>query len=155
MNRRIYLDKQHREAYRALAATAAQVRAAAADAGLDRRLMELVNLRISQLNGCAYCLDLHTRQALEAGEEPRRLAVLPAWRDTEVFSDTERAALALAEAVTDLPPRAEREEAFTGLRAGLTDDQFSVISWAAVTMNAFNRVSIVSGHPVRADKPAR
>ena len=152
---RIFIDKQHRETYRALADTAAQVREAAAAAGLDRILMELVNLRISQLNGCAYCLDLHTRQALEAGESPRRLAVLPAWRDTEVFSDTERAALALAEAVTELPPRAVREQAFAALREGLSDEQFSVISWAAVTMNAFNRVSIVSGHPVKADKPAR
>ncbi|WP_066302787.1 carboxymuconolactone decarboxylase family protein [Arthrobacter luteolus] len=146
---RVFIDKQNRPVYQALAATAAAVRAAALDAGLDRIVMELVNLRVSQLNGCAYCLDLHTRQALEEGETPQRLSVLPAWRDTRLFTDTERAALGLAEALTLLPDGEHREDIFAEYQALLSAEHFSVLSWAVVTMNAFNRVSIISGHPVK------
>ncbi|MBD7994508.1 carboxymuconolactone decarboxylase family protein [Arthrobacter sp. Sa2CUA1] len=147
---RVFIDKQNRPVYQALAATASAVRAAAQEAGLDRIVMELVNLRVSQLNGCAYCLDLHTRQALDEGETPQRLSVLPAWRDTALFTDTERAALGLAEALTLLPDGEHREEIFAKYQALLSVEQFSVLSWAVVTMNAFNRVSIISGHPVKA-----
>ena len=149
MSSKVFIDKQHRPVYQALAATAAAIRTAAEEAGLDRVIMELVNLRVSQLNGCAFCLDLHTRQAREAGETDQRLSVLPAWRDTSLFDDTERAALGLAEALTQLPGGAEREEVFASYRAQLGPEQFSVLSWAVVAMNAFNRVSIISGHPVR------
>jgi AhpD family alkylhydroperoxidase len=116
-------------------------------------LLELLNVRISQINGCAYCLDLHVRKATEAGESPQRLAVLPAWRDTALFTDKERAALALVESITELPDQRsrEREEAFA--RQCLTAEEFSAVSWVAVTMNAFNRVSITSHHPVRRSRP--
>ena len=116
---------------------------------MDRIIMELVNLRVSQLNGCAFCLDMHSRQAREAGETEQRLAVLPAWRDTDLFDETERAALGLAEVLTNLPGGEYREELFDKYRGQLTPEQFSVLSWAAIAMNAFNRVSIISGHPVR------
>lgn len=149
MSNRVFIDKQHRPVFQALSSTAAAVRAAAEEAGLDRIVMELVNVRVSQLNGCAYCLDMHTRASLEEGENPQRLAVLPAWRDTALFSDTERAALGLAEALTDLPGGEDREPVFTKYREALGPEQFSAISWAVVAMNAFNRVSIISGHPVK------
>lgn len=113
--RRVFVDKQSPKAYHALVETSEAVRAVAADAGLDRTLVELVNLRVSQINGCAYCLDVHTRAALRGGETTQRLGVLAAWRDTELF---------------------------TG--------QISAVIWAAITINAFNRVSVMSGHPVRA-----
>ncbi len=74
---RISIDKQTRPVYRAQVAVAVAVRDAVAHAGLDRTLVELVNIRISQINGCAYCLDVHTRDALAGGESPQRLAVLP------------------------------------------------------------------------------
>ncbi|MGW2996686.1 carboxymuconolactone decarboxylase family protein, partial [Streptomyces sp. NPDC001193] len=79
---RIHVDKQSPAAYRALVKTADAVRTTAAEAGLDRLLVELVNLRVSQLNGCAVCLDVHTRAALRAGETTRRLGVLAAWTAT-------------------------------------------------------------------------
>ncbi|MBW8705112.1 Alkyl hydroperoxide reductase AhpD [Streptomyces sp. MBT84] len=112
--------------------------------------MELINLRVSQLNHCAYCLDIHTRAALRAGETTQRLGVLAAWRDTEVFTPQERAALALAEAVTDPSDAAAQESAYAAAREVLTDDQVSAVIWVAITINAFNRVSILSRHPVRA-----
>lgn len=149
MSSKVFIDKQNRPVYQALAGTAAAIRAAAEEAGLGRIVMELVNLRVSQLNGCAFCLDLHTRQAREAGESEQRLAVLPAWRDTDLFDETERAALGLAEALTHLPAGEDREELFAKYRGQLSPEHFSVLSWAVVAMNAFNRVSIISGHPVR------
>ncbi|MEU3341415.1 carboxymuconolactone decarboxylase family protein [Streptomyces sp. NPDC002144] len=146
--RRIFIDKQSPKAFHALVQTSEAVRATAADAGLDRTTVELINLRVSQLNGCAYCLDVHTKAALRAGESPRRLGVLAAWRDTEVFTERERAALALAEVTTDPTDADAQESAYEGARQILSEDQISAVIWVAVTINAFNRVSILSKHPV-------
>ncbi|WP_335935035.1 carboxymuconolactone decarboxylase family protein [Streptomyces sp. PTD5-9] len=151
---RIYLDKQSPAAYQALVKTADAVRTTAADAGLDRILVELVNLRVSQLNGCAYCLDVHTRAALRAGETTRRIGVLAAWRDTELFTARERAALALAEATTHPADALAQERAYAEAREVLNDDELSAVIWVAITINAFNRVSILSKHPVR-ETPSR
>ena len=152
---RVYLDKQSPKAFHALVQTADAVRATAAEAGLDRILVELVNLRVSQLNGCAYCLDVHTGAALRAGETTQRLGVLAAWRDTEVFTARERAALGLAEATTAPADATAQERAYDAARAVLSDDEISAAIWAAIAINAFNRVSILSKHPVRAAVPHR
>ncbi|MDX3119127.1 carboxymuconolactone decarboxylase family protein [Streptomyces scabiei] len=149
MTRRIHLDKQSPKAYHALVQTSEAVRATAAEADLERTAVELVNLRVSQLNGCAYCLDVHTGAALRAGEDTRRLGVLAAWRDTDLFTPLERAALALAEATTLPCDAAAQEAAYADARRTLTEDQISAVIWVAVTINAFNRVSILSKHPVR------
>jgi AhpD family alkylhydroperoxidase len=146
---RIFIDKQSPAAYQAFVQTSEAVRTVAAEAGLDRRLVELVNLRVSQINGCAYCLHVHTRAAVRAGETAQRLGVLAAWRDTEVFTPDERAALALAEATTNPADAALQETAYDTAREVLTDDQVSAVIWVAITINAFNRVSIMSKHPVR------
>ncbi|WP_312856849.1 carboxymuconolactone decarboxylase family protein [Arthrobacter mobilis] len=146
---KLYLDKQHPALWRALNGMGLKAKEAAEAAGLDRILIELLYVRISQLNGCAYCLNLHVGQALEHGETQQRIAVLPAWRDTEVFTPKERAALALAEAVTELAGADELERELAEARTGLSDDEFSAVNWLVITMNAFNRVSIVSRHPVR------
>ncbi|GGQ73166.1 alkyl hydroperoxide reductase AhpD [Streptomyces flaveolus] len=151
-DRRIFIDKQSPEPYQALVHTSEAVRAAAAAAGFDRLLVELVNLRVSQINGCAYCLDVHTRAALRAGETTQRLGVLAAWRETELFTPVERAALALAEATTRPADTAARDAAATAAREVLTDDQISAVIWVAVTINAFNRVSVMSRHPVRRER---
>ncbi|WP_329329706.1 carboxymuconolactone decarboxylase family protein [Streptomyces mirabilis] len=148
---RIFIDKQSPKAYHALVQTSEAVRATAADAGLDRTVVELINLRVSQINGCAYCLNVHTRAALRAGETAQRLGVLAAWRDTELFTPAERAALALAEATTE-PTDAAQETAWAGARDVLTDDQISAVIWVAIAINAFNRVSIMSKHPVRTER---
>ncbi|SEP92313.1 alkylhydroperoxidase AhpD family core domain-containing protein [Streptomyces sp. yr375] len=148
MTRRIFIDKQSPKAYHALVQTSEAVRATAAEAGLERALVELVNLRVSQLNGCAFCLDVHTKAALRAGEDTRRLGVLAAWRDTALFTPVERAALALAEATTVPSDAAAQEAAYADARQVLTEDQLSAVIWVAVTINAFNRVSILSKHPV-------
>lgn len=148
----IFLDKQHPAVWRALNGLGLKAKEAAQEAGIDLRTMELLNVRISQLNGCAFCLDLHVRDAVGAGETPQRLAVLPAWRDTALFTEKERAALALAESITELPGHGPREQEEAFAREHLSEEEFSAVSWLAITMNAFNRVSITSHHPVRRER---
>ena len=145
----LYLDKAVPEIYAELVDTSKQIRAAAEAAGISESLLELVNLRVSQINGCAYCLDVHSKKALRLGEDPRRIAVLQTWQETALFDDTESAALELAEAVTRLPAPAVREEVEDAARRVLGDEAYAVVAWAAVMMNSFNRLSIVSHHPVR------
>ncbi len=144
-----FLDKSDPGTWQALNEVARAVRTAAEDAGISRAVTELVGVRISQLNGCAYCLDLHTRLAVKAGASHQQLAVLPAWREAAVFSDLERAGLAIGESATVLPQDESRLTELAAARAALTDAQYSALQWAAVAMNAFNRVSILSRHPVR------
>lgn len=148
----IFLDKQHPVVWRALNGLGLKVREAAEAAGIDRRTIELLYVRTSQINGCAYCLDMHVGDAVKAGETPQRLAVLPAWRDTALFTAKERAALALTEAITELPDQRTREDEEAYAREHLSADEFSAVSWLAITINAFNRVSIISHHPVRRER---
>ncbi|MFF4290869.1 carboxymuconolactone decarboxylase family protein [Streptomyces sp. NPDC001633] len=153
--RRVFIDKQSPKAYHALVETAEAVRAVAAEAALDRSLVELINLRVSQINGCAYCLNVHTRAALRAGETPQRLGVLAAWRDTELFTEREQAALALAEATTEPANAVAQERAYECARQVLDDDEISAVIWVAIAINAFNRVSILSKHRVTASPDGR
>nr|WP_280442578.1 GNAT family N-acetyltransferase [Nocardia brasiliensis] len=149
---RVWIDKQTPGVYRTLVKVAGEVRAAAAAVGLDRKLVELINMRASQLNGCAVCLDVHQRAALAAGNTAQELAVLPAWDRTDLYSPLERAVLRLAEVTTTLPDEDTVDRAYAAAREVLTDDQLSVVVWTATTIGAFNRVSILSKHPVRASK---
>src|SRR3954452_17402477 len=105
---RVSINRQHRQVCRGQLEVAKAVRAATEAAGLEGTLVEPVNVRTSQINGCAYCLHVHTREALAAGETAQRLAVLPAWRETTLFTAKERAALMLAESLTTLPAAASR-----------------------------------------------
>ena len=147
--RSVFLDKENPAAWRALNGLGLKAKEAAEEAGLDRTLIELLNVRISQINGCAYCLDLHVGDALKNGESTQRLAVLPAWRDTDLFTEKESAALTLAEAITTISDADAREREGSAARKHLSAAEFSAVSWLAIAMNAFNRVSIVSQHPVR------
>ncbi|WP_255767898.1 carboxymuconolactone decarboxylase family protein [Pseudarthrobacter sulfonivorans] len=144
-----FLDKSDPGSWRALNGLALKVASAAEAAGLSRAVLELLNVRVSQLNGCAFCLDLHDRLAREAGVSTQQLAVLPAWREAAVFDETERAALAIGEAATALHDDGKSFGELAAARAALTEAQFSALQWCAIAMNAFNRVSILSGHPVR------
>ena len=145
------MDKQHPPLWRAPNGLGLKVREAAEEAGISRTLVELLYVRISQLNGCAFCLDMHVSSALKQGETTQRLAVLSAWRETDLFTQQESAALALAESVTELPDAATREREEESARQYLSDEEFSVVTWLAITMNAFNRVSIISHHPIQDD----
>lgn len=150
---RVWIDKQTPEIFHALASVTLAVRDAATAARLDRAVMELVNVRVSQLNHCAYCLDLHTRAAREAGVTQQQLFVLDAWqRSPELYTEQQQAALTVAEIVTLLPDEDTMQREYAAARQHLSDDQMSVLIWAATTIGAFNRVSISSRHPVRVRK---
>lgn len=150
---RIYVDKQQPAIYTALSAASRECRARAADVGLSRATIELLNVRCSQINRCAYCLDLHTKLAIREGVTAQQLGVLPAWRETEVFSPVEQVALEVAEAVTQVATDDLDDEEYDRLRRHVSDDQLAVLIAAASIINAFNRISILSQHPVTHREP--
>ncbi|MEV6284367.1 carboxymuconolactone decarboxylase family protein [Kribbella sp. NPDC051770] len=145
---RVRIEKQHSPAYKALVAMSVEADRAAEVAGIDPLLVELVRIRTSQLNGCAFCLRMHTGDALKKGETAERLAVLPAWRETGYFSGTERAALRLAEAVTLVSDGQVSDEVYDAVAAVLTAEQISAVAWLVIALNAFNRVAITGRYPV-------
>ncbi len=145
----LHIDKQSPEAYSSLVAVSTAVAETAKKAGLSRRLVEMVNVRVSQINGCPSCLEVHHRRADTAGVTDKQLATLSVWRDTELFDAREQAALRLAEITTTLPDHDTAEREYTRARKVLDDDELSAVIWVATAINAFNRVSILSRHPVR------
>jgi AhpD family alkylhydroperoxidase len=115
--------------------------------GLEPSLLELVKVRASQLNGCAYCLDRHSKDARAAGETEQRLHVLSAWRETGLFSDRERAALALTEAVTLVADTHVPDEVVEAAAEQLTPEELSRLVYAIIEINAWNRLAITVGAP--------
>lgn len=110
------------------------------DVGLERSLVELVKTRASQLNGCAYCVDLHTRNATEAGEDQRRLHSLAVWRESPYFTARERAALALTEAATKLTEGPVSDHVFAAAAAEFTEVELAELIWVITVINAWNRL---------------
>jgi AhpD family alkylhydroperoxidase len=110
--------------------------------GLDPRLVDLVKLRASQINGCAFCVDLHTRDAREAGESERRLATVTVWRETPFFTDRERAALAWTEALTNITQTHAPDEDYELLAAHFSPKEMVDLTLAITTINAWNRFAI-------------
>ena len=113
-----------------------------AKSALEQPLVELIRLRASQINGCAYCIDLHTRDALRADEDPRRLATLSVWRETPFFSERERAALAWAEAVTRVAETHVPDAVWEQLRPHFTPEELVDLTLLVATINAWNRFAI-------------
>lgn len=143
-----YLDKASPEAWKEAGAFAATVSQQALRLGLDPAEAELVKLRASQLNGCLFCLDLHSRQARRAGITQQKLDILPSWRDTPLFTDREKAVLTIAEAATRLPISDETRTELAAARAELGDNVFAAAEWVPAAINIFNRISILSEHPI-------
>ena len=141
----VNLSSTNQAAYDQVLALDTTIGASGVDAGLDPKLVELVKIRVSQLNGCAFCLRMHTRDALTAGESTDRLAVVAAWWESQYFSPQERAALALAEEVT----RLSVPEDTSWDDGSLSPEQVSAVSWLAIVMNAWNRIAVRSHYPVR------
>lgn len=138
-----------REVYKQLVRSAVASREASTEAGLDEGLLELVNVRVSQMNGCAACLATHVPAARKAGLSQQRLDLLPAWRELDAFGESERAALRVAETLTRLDDVEERAAAIAAASEHFDDDQLAALEWTIVLINAFNRVSIASHHQPR------
>ena len=119
-------------------------------APLDRRVRELVKIRASQLNGCLFCIDMHIHDALKQGESPERIYQLPAWRESELYTDAERAALAYAEAVT-AQPDAVSDEVWNAVTAAFKPEEAAALIAQLATINAWNRI----GAPMHTRPPRR
>lgn len=107
---------------------------------LEAPLLELVRTRASQINGCAYCVNMHSRDARKAGETERRLYALPVWRETPMFSAREKAALELTEAVTRLADNQVTDELFDRVAAQFTETELAELLWTITVINAWNRL---------------
>lgn len=123
---------------------------AVADGPIEAPLLELVRLRASQLNGCAFCLDLHSRAARAGGETAARLDTLAAWRESPLFDERERAALALTEAVTLLAHDRVPDDVIDQAEQNFTEDELPTLLYAIVDINAWNRLAVTARTPVTA-----
>lgn len=110
--------------------------------GLEHSLCELVKTRASQINGCAYCLHMHTRDARAAGETEERLYVLDAWRESSLYTSRERAALAWTEALTLVAQNRASDEDYAVLRAEFSEEEQVKLTLLITTINAWNRIAI-------------
>jgi len=112
---------------------------------LDPKLVELVLMRCSQINGCAFCLDMHSKDARAAGETEQRLYLLPAWRETELYSESEQAALALAEELTELPSHESvSDELYQRVRGHFGEDAVVDLILLIGMINVWNRVNVAA-----------
>lgn len=151
---RPYIDKIHPEVYKSMVQAATASRKAARATGLSDGLLELVNTRVSQINGCRTCLSIHAPAARKAGVEEIKLDLLPTWREAEIFDDQERAALLLAETLTLIDKTADRDAIATEAGEFLSAEQISAVEWTVILINSFNRISIASNHPVARPRTA-
>ncbi|MBB2204181.1 carboxymuconolactone decarboxylase family protein [Gluconacetobacter takamatsuzukensis] len=115
---------------------------ALASSGLDLGLIELVKMRVSQINGCAFCLDMHAAIMKKSGEDMRRIVLLPAWRETAFYTPRERAALAWAEALTLVADTHAPDADYDGLRGHFTDQEIVQLTLVIGMINHWNRIAI-------------
>ena len=109
--------------------------------GLDHRLLELIRFRVSQINSCAYCLDMHFKEAVEMGETPLRLLSLSAWRETPYYSPKEEAVLAFAETLTKLPADERSDDIHDELNKYFSKQEIANLTMAIVVINGWNRIT--------------
>ncbi|MGE5222285.1 MAG: carboxymuconolactone decarboxylase family protein [Omnitrophica WOR_2 bacterium] len=110
--------------------------------GLEPSLLNLIRLRASQINGCAYCIDIHTREARARGETEQRLYALSAWRETPFYSDRERAALAWTEAVTLISESDVPDELYESVRPQFSEKELVDLTFAVISINSSNRLAV-------------
>ncbi len=115
--------------------------------GLEQSLLELVRIRVSQINGCGYCIDIHTKDAREAGESEQRLYCLSAWSETPFYSDRERAALAWVEAVVRLREDQVSDEVYQNARALFSDQELVNLTMATIAINGMNWLAVSFNTP--------
>ena len=130
-------------AFKALLALEAQVHKST----LEKPLMELVRIRASQINGCAYCVDMHWRDARKGGDDERRLASLPVWREVPFFTDRERAALEWTESLTLLPQTHVPDETWNAVSPHFTQEELVQLTLLVSAINAWNRFGVAFRKP--------
>ncbi len=138
-------------AYRAMAALQAHVN----ESGLEHDLLELVKLRASYINGCAFCVDMHTKDARAAGETEQRLYAVPVWRETPFFTPRERAALAWTEAVTEIATSEVDDDLYAEVRRHFDEAELVELTLAVIVINGWNRLSVAFRTEVGTYQPGR
>lgn len=113
-----------------------------ADSDLEESLCELVKMRASQINGCAYCLDMHSKDARAAGETGQRLYALNAWRETDFYSERERAALAWTEELTEISENEVSDELYETVREHFDEEELVALTILVIAINGWNRLAI-------------
>jgi AhpD family alkylhydroperoxidase len=144
MHDRVYLPKAAPDTYAAIRELDATIRRS----GLDPTLIELVKMRASQINGCAFCLDRHAKDARKNGETEQRLYLLNAWRETPYYSDRERAALAWTECLTRLPTDGAPDAAYRALEDSFTPVEIANLTALIGVINIWNRVAVGLSYPM-------
>jgi AhpD family alkylhydroperoxidase len=139
MQARIDIRKAAPGVYRAMAALESYIKNSSR---LEPSLLELVRMRASQINGCAYCLDMHSKDARAAGESEQRLYALSAWRETPFYSERERAALTWTEAVTRIDSSRATDEIYEAVRQHFSEEELANLTLAIVVINGWNRLAI-------------
>ena len=110
--------------------------------GLDKHLIELIKIRASQINGCAYCLDMHTKDALANGEEPKKLMAISAWWESPHFTEKERAALLLTDEITRISEKGLTGDAYKKAKENFSDNDMARIIMAIGVINVWNRIAV-------------
>lgn len=123
--------------------------------GLERSLLELVKIRASQINGCAYCIDMHTKDARAAGETEQRIYALSAWEETPFFTARERAALAWTDAVTRVADTHVPDDVHDRVREVLDENDLVSLTWALVAINGWNRLAVSFRLPAGTYQPGQ
>ncbi|RQP25601.1 carboxymuconolactone decarboxylase family protein [Piscinibacter terrae] len=121
---------------------------------LDRRLVDIVLLRVSQINGCGYCIDMHWRDLIKNDMDPRHANAVAGWREAPFFSERERAALRWAEIVTATPHSDASDEEFARLKAVFTDEEIAELGFTIVTINAWNLLNVSFRNPIPEQAPS-
>lgn len=145
---RVNLGKAAPDLYQAVMQLDALVTARAKAAGMAVGFTHLLRLRVSQINGCAYCVRMHAHDALAAGESTDRVVLLDAWRESAYFDAKERAELALVEAVTLVNNGQVPDALYAETAEVLSTGEIAVVEWLAIVMSAWNRIAISSRYPV-------
>ncbi|WP_057937973.1 carboxymuconolactone decarboxylase family protein [Algoriphagus resistens] len=114
----------------------------AGSSGLDKLLVHLVRLRASQINGCLFCIDIHTKEAIREGERPLRLHHLPGWQESPLFSEQEKAAMLWTEALTRLSPESTKDEVYQSVKSHFSESELTKLSLLIALINALNRFGV-------------
>lgn len=145
---RVHLSRSAPKAYLALSGLAKTAGHLAAEAGVEPRLKEIVQIHASQLNKCAYCVRIHFDKAVAAGVPADTISQIPVWRESGVFSDRERAALELTESFTFIAEEGIPDEVYDEVGGIFTEQEYVALSWILVSINAFNRVAIAGRYAI-------
>jgi AhpD family alkylhydroperoxidase len=149
MTQRIDYQQQAPDLFKKLVAISMQ----ATQGGVGATIGHLVEIRASQINACAFCVDMHIKQALIHGERPLRIHHLPVWRESPLFDERERAALAWTEVLTQLPPHGVPDDIYALAREQFSEMELTELTYAVMAINAWNRINVAfTSVPGSADK---